>query len=109
MGSCTFSQGVWNRIAQQFNCQILQGISSHTSVSDWWDDVSQWSQPEPARHLQIIIYTAWNLWKERCRRIFDNRALTQDQLVTVITSDIANYYIAAHATVGASLPYNFLI
>ena len=77
-------------------------------MSDWWDDVSQWSQPEPARHLQIIIYTAWNLWKERCRRIFDNRALTQDQLVTVITSDIANYYIAAHATVGVSLPYNFL-
>jgi hypothetical protein len=33
---------------------------------------------------QRVIYTAWNIWKERRRRVFDNKALTESQLQSII-------------------------
>jgi hypothetical protein len=29
---------------------------------------------------QKCTYIIWNLWKEQCRRVIDNRAMTEDQL-----------------------------
>lgn len=44
-----------------------------------------------AEHIQVMIYTAWNLWKERCRRVFDNKALSPTDLTAIISQDIALY------------------
>jgi hypothetical protein len=43
---------------------------------------------------QNVIYTAWNLWKERCRRVFDNKALMETQLQELIKEDVAQWDIA---------------
>ncbi|KAF8653131.1 hypothetical protein HU200_062575 [Digitaria exilis] len=40
---------------------------------------------------QIIIYIAWNIWKERCRRVFDNKEMMVSQLVILIRQDISNW------------------
>ena len=93
------SHKVWMKIAQEFNFQTLQTMSNHTSVSEWWNELSQQPHPDSAQLLQVITYTAWNIWKERCRRVFDNRAMSIDQLVSIIKIDIANYR-AAHVTRG---------
>jgi hypothetical protein len=36
------------------------------------------------------IYAAWNIWKERCRHLFDNKALTPSQLQQIIRDDVAH-------------------
>jgi hypothetical protein len=42
------------------------------------------------------IYIIWNIWKERCRRVFDNRALNEDQLTSMIKHDDIHLWIEAH-------------
>jgi len=46
---------------------------------------------------QFLTYAAWNIWKERCRRVFDNKALPAHQLVLLIMHDVAAYRLA-HTT-----------
>jgi hypothetical protein len=33
----------------------------------------------------------WNVWKERCRRVFDNRGLTAAQLQVIIRQDVEQW------------------
>jgi hypothetical protein len=40
---------------------------------------------------QKVIYTTWNLWKERCRRVYDNSALTEAQLQEAIRVDVVQW------------------
>jgi hypothetical protein len=46
---------------------------------------------ERQSHLQAIIYTIWNVWKERCRRVFQNIAISPEKLVGIIRKDIFAY------------------
>ena len=72
-------------------------VPAQPTLNTWSKNLSQSGQVEPKEHIQIMIYTAWNLWKERCRRVFDHKELSVDQLVAIIKSDISNYRMA-HAT-----------
>jgi len=36
----------------------------------------------------VVIYTFWNIWKERNRRIFNNTSETVSQVATRIKEDI---------------------
>jgi hypothetical protein len=59
------------------NFQLLLLHQTHR-LFEWWELVKNASltqhQPQ-VQHIQLIIYTPWNIWKERCRRIFDNKTL----------------------------------
>jgi hypothetical protein len=43
---------------------------------------------------QRVIYMAWNIWKERCRHVFDNKAMTPAQLMSIIREDVLQWHIA---------------
>jgi hypothetical protein len=47
-----------------------------------------------AQQLQVVIYTTWNIWKERCRRVFPGTGITFDQLAGIIKHDILAYRVA---------------
>jgi hypothetical protein len=51
--------------------------------------------------MQKVIYVVWNLWKERCRRVFDNRAMSADQLIHAIKDDVTQWQIAWSSLVPA--------
>ena len=44
--------------------------------------------------VKIITYTAYNLWKETCHTIFDNRALNPNQLSLAIKQFINQLQLA---------------
>jgi hypothetical protein len=46
---------------------------------------------EKAQRLQRVVYTVWNIWNERCRWVFDNRAMQASQLLQAIKDDV-NYW-----------------
>ena len=44
--------------------------------------------------LQVIIYAIWNIWKKRCRRVFQQQAATYHHLALRIREDVLNYELA---------------
>jgi hypothetical protein len=44
--------------------------------------------------MQKLIYTAWNLWKQRCRCVFNNKALAHEALHMIIKQDVQQWYMA---------------
>jgi hypothetical protein len=67
IAACSFSLRVWDQIAQHNNFQMAQAPVQPRILTTWWKNLSQSGQAEPKEHLQVIIYTAWNMWKEHCR------------------------------------------
>ena len=43
---------------------------------------------------QVFSHAVWNLWKERCRRVFDNKTQTPIQVASLIQQDILLYAMA---------------
>jgi hypothetical protein len=57
------------------------------SIKTWWKMLTQHQQTNYHR-LTIIVYTVYNLWKERCRWVFDNKAQSTQQLLQIIREDL---------------------
>jgi len=90
VANCPYSKRVWWHIAQQTGHLNIQPRQSVTNLKLWWSDLSGETQTaDPEHRNQIITYTTWNIWKERCRRVYDNKALTEIQLVAVIRQEVA--------------------
>jgi hypothetical protein len=47
------------------------------------------------KRAYTIIYTAWNLWKERNRRVFEGIRTTQSRILHLIKEDLAIRAIAS--------------
>ena len=60
-----------------------------TDIRSWWEDVAAKVPRSERRRLnRVVIYSFWNIWKERNRRIFDNKIETVPQVAARIKEDI---------------------
>lgn len=84
---CSYVIDVWQRMATWSVFQIPQTSHIHR-VGAWWDLMCGAGYQQSANHLQILVYTVWHLWKERCRRAFDNKPISPADLVQKIQGDI---------------------
>jgi hypothetical protein len=72
---CPFAKIVWNQVLswEHFNDLHLQPLSDPPHISTWWEEAARRvPRAERRRFNGVVIYTFWNLWKERNRRIFNN-------------------------------------
>ena len=66
-----------------------------TNIREWWAKIIKTQgQGNEEQRASLITYTAWNLWKERCRRVFDNKARTTQELLRDINNDIQMHRLA---------------
>jgi hypothetical protein len=45
-------------------------------------------------HLQVIIHTLWNIWKERWRTVFQQIGINADQVAALTRQDVLTYRVA---------------
>lgn len=88
ISKCTYAAAVWSIMAQWSNTQ-LSGLNNTHRVMAWWERMTTGDQFQTMEHFRLLIYTAWHLWKERCRRVFDNKSLQPSHLASIIQSDIS--------------------
>jgi hypothetical protein len=85
-----FARAVWHQILvwEGLSLPALADPAQFSSIKDWWEATSS---PLPNNQKcdfnGLMIYTLWNIWKERNRRIFENSALTPIQLALRIKED----------------------
>ena len=92
--TCPYAQVVWNQISTWENFNILQAAHpvQFDNIGKWWEKAARSVPKDKRRHFNgLIIYTMWNIWKERNRRIFDQKFLTVKKVATRIKENLEVY------------------
>uniref|UniRef100_A0A453BYJ9 Reverse transcriptase domain-containing protein n=1 Tax=Aegilops tauschii subsp. strangulata TaxID=200361 RepID=A0A453BYJ9_AEGTS len=86
---CCYARQVWH-LALGANGWVQNDGLSTTSVSEWWRIFCTHSGATARieADLTLAAYIAWHLWKERNRRVFEDKELTPRAVVNLISDDI---------------------
>ncbi|KAF8730793.1 hypothetical protein HU200_016656 [Digitaria exilis] len=94
ISKCSYAVTVWNIMANWSNVQITR-LGNINRVMAWWEQMTNDGQDHTLELYQILLYTAWHIWKERCRRVFDNKTMAPTDLATIIQGDILAQRVAS--------------
>ncbi|KAJ1277359.1 hypothetical protein BS78_05G288800 [Paspalum vaginatum] len=89
IANCRFSRTVWSQLALPYNLTSNSQTANHARIKDWWAAASG-----DERRTQVAIYAAWNIWKERCRKKYNNKLLTAAQVADLTKQDIFLFNLA---------------
>jgi len=59
------------------------------NVEEWWRrSLSSLSQSQRHPVAAVLMYTTWNMWKERNRRVFDSKSLQPHNVFSIIKEEV---------------------
>lgn len=72
---CPFAKEVWGHV-RTWSGDLITIPDSSKGIEAWWNSELQ-GLPQNTRRVKaaLMMYTAWNLWKERNRRIFEGKCV----------------------------------
>jgi hypothetical protein len=86
---CVFSQGVWVMVSQWCN-GVVQVPGRDADLETWWNSgMTGVPVKENQQRAALLIYTAWNIGKERNKRIFDEVASSKRRVFQLIKEEMA--------------------
>ena len=97
VANCFYAKDVWRLLANRTSFSFVQHPSQLSNVQYWWEQITKAIGLDHTLLRQILTYATWNIWKECCRRVFDNKALPAAHLIPLIVQEVAAYH-QAHAT-----------
>jgi hypothetical protein len=82
-----FSKQIWMQL-EPWTGTTMQPPPCSTYRPAGMVDKSDRGRNGGATNNRAAIYiVAWNIWKERCRMVYDNKAMSVNQLISIIKSD----------------------
>jgi hypothetical protein len=94
MASCSYALSCWQLIANCFHLKLPSQVPH--GISHWWQTLVR--SARNAHQLQVMIYTIWNIWKERCRRVFHCKEQAFQVLASQIQEEICSFRLAFATT-----------
>ncbi|CAO2169178.1 unnamed protein product [Urochloa humidicola] len=86
---CVYAQQVWVLVVD-WCAGLVQLPQRDLSIEDWWNQSLEGTPRETKRQkAAIMIYTVWNIWKERNRRIFEHKAATPQRVLALIKEEMS--------------------
>lgn len=91
---CVFAQQVWGRMFN-WTQALVNTPQSGMQILEWWERELA-KLPKKTRKLKaaMMIYTAWNIWKERNRRVFNQQVGSPVDVMQEITREINDRRLA---------------
>jgi hypothetical protein len=85
--NCVFAQQVWLLVSWWTLGRVMTPPAG-ADLQLWWNSTMHATPKELKRGLAAaLIYTAWNLWKERNKRVFDHISSTPQRVFSLIKED----------------------
>jgi hypothetical protein len=103
--TCTYSRTIWAELAAWLGVNLLPlPHSSYRRFKSWWSMLAAGNpdQQERLRRLQRMIAIIWHIWKERCRRVYNNKAKPGAVISGAIQDEVRQWSIAWHQALGAT-------
>ena len=85
---CCFAQEVWWQV-HLWSDGLICTPSPSVDVEEWWNSSLRAANDENrGRIAAILIYTSWNVWNERNRRIFQGTSQSPAQILSLIKQEM---------------------
>jgi hypothetical protein len=95
LATCPYSVAVWIGLQGWLGVTFqAPAITRYRPFKSWWNSLLRLQDPNATDRVQKMVYTVWNIWKERCRRVFDNKGISEAQLQEAIRQDVQQCLIA---------------
>ena len=88
---CPVAKEVWCIVLawEHFDTDLIRHQTQPTEIRTWWEQAATKVPKERRRHFNgVVIYTMWNIWKERNGRIFQVAAMDDRQVALKAKEDI---------------------
>jgi hypothetical protein len=96
---CQYSKQVWSFLKQWLDLSVIDTVPVTGSLHGYWRRCRAKVEKEQKKKFDgITIYFWWNIWKERNRRIFQQKSLQPCQVALLCKDDIQQYQLATRTT-----------
>jgi hypothetical protein len=86
---CSFAKQVWLLVSNWTSNTIQVPADLEEGIENWWKTSLEILPQVQRRSVAAIqMHTAWNLWKERNRRIFEQKLLQPLQVFQLIKEEV---------------------
>ena len=94
---CPFAIQVWE-LVRTWSGDTIRVPTQGATIEEWWcDALMQPTKNERRQAAAYLMYTAWNLWKERNRRVFEGKAAEPKIVRQLIKEEMQLRYRACGA------------
>jgi hypothetical protein len=85
---CVYAKEVWVKVSEWTNGKVSVP-RQEDNIEVWWNrSTCGRSRGEGRLLTAILIYTVWNIWKERNRRVFERKSLLPALVLVLIREEL---------------------
>ena len=85
---CPFAQRVWE-LVQAWTHDLVSKPATDISLEVWWlHSLQNLPRAQKRTKAAVLMYTTWNLWKERNRRIFEGKEAEPSTVLHFVKEEV---------------------